>query len=141
MTTLYREHILDHYRNPRNRGVLEGADLSAELDNPTCGDVVRLDVQLEGEGEGEEKRVRAARFSGQGCVVSMATASMLTEWLTGKTLTEITALKDEDILAMVGAPLGAVRAKCALLPLRTLQAGLKQWKNRGISPQPSTPMS
>ncbi|HDD25310.1 MAG TPA: SUF system NifU family Fe-S cluster assembly protein [Chloroflexi bacterium] len=124
MTNLYREHILDHYRNPRNQGVLEGADLSAKLDNPTCGDVVRLDIQL-GEEKGE-KRVQAARFSGQGCVISMAAASMLTEWLTGKTLTEMAALRDEDMLAMVGAPLGAVRSKCALLPLRTLQAALKQ---------------
>jgi nitrogen fixation NifU-like protein len=115
---LYREHILDHYRNPRNQGALEDADVSCELDNPVCGDVVRLDVRLENE------RVSEARFNGHGCVISMASASMLTEEILGKTVEELQALQDEDIFRLLGITLGPVRAKCGLLPLRVLHEGL-----------------
>jgi len=115
---LYREHILDHYHHPRNKGMLENADISCELDNPVCGDVVRLDVRL------EDGRVSEARFDGRGCVISMASASMLTEEIRGKTVEELKALRDEDVFRMLGITLGPVRAKCGLLPLRVLQRGL-----------------
>jgi len=115
---LYREHILDHYHHPRNKGTLENADISCELDNPVCGDVVRLDVRL------EDGRVSEARFDGRGCVISMASASMLTEEIRGKTVEELKALRDEDMFRMLGITLGPVRAKCGLLPLRVLQRGL-----------------
>jgi nitrogen fixation NifU-like protein len=115
---LYREHILDHYRRPRNQGTLDDADISCELDNPVCGDVVRLDVRL------EDGRVSEARFSGHGCVISMASASMLTEEILGKTVDELEALQGEDVFRMLGITLGPVRAKCGLLPLQVLQEGL-----------------
>jgi len=115
---LYREHILDHYRYPRNQGTLEDADISGELDNPVCGDVVRLDVRL------RDGRVSEARFSGRGCVISIASASMLTEEIGDKTVEELKALTDEDVLGMLGVALGPVRAKCGLLPLRALREGL-----------------
>ena len=118
MQDLYREHILDHYRHPRNQGTLEGADISYELDNPVCGDVVRLDIRL------QDGRVSQARFSGRGCVISMASASMLTEEIQGKTVAELNAIEDEDVFAMLGITLGPVRAKCGLLPLRVLHEGL-----------------
>ena len=118
MENLYREHILDHYRHPRNQGTLEGADISCERDNPVCGDVVRLDIRLSG------GRVSEVRFSGRGCVISMASASMLTEEILGKTVEELRALQDEDVFRMLGITLGPVRAKCGLLPLRVLQEGL-----------------
>ncbi len=118
MDNLYREHILDHYHHPRNKGTLENADISCELDNPVCGDVVRLDVRL------EDGRVSEARFDGRGCVISMASASMLTEEIRGKTVEELKALRDEDVFRMLGITLGPVRAKCGLLPLRVLQRGL-----------------
>ena len=118
MDKLYREHILDHYRNPRNQGTLEDADVSYELDNPVCGDVVRLDVRL------ENGRVSEARFNGHGCVISMASASMLTEEILGKTVEELQALQDEDVFRLLGITLGPVRAKCGLLPLRVLHEGL-----------------
>ena len=118
MTKLYREHILDHYRHPRNKGTLEEPDISCELDNPVCGDVVRLDVRL------EDGRVSEARFSGHGCVISLASASMLTEEILGKTVEELEGLGDEDVFQMLGITLGPVRAKCALLSLRVLQEGL-----------------
>ncbi len=120
MDSFYREHILDHYRHPRNRGVLEDADVSCELDNPVCGDVVRLDVRL------KSGRVTEARFSGRGCVLSMASASLLTEEIIGKSLEELRALQDEDVFRMLGITLGPVRAKCGLLPLRVLHEGLSR---------------
>ena len=118
MEDFYREHILDHYRHPRNQGTLEDADISCEQDNPVCGDVVRLDVRL------SEGRVSEVRFSGRGCVISMASASMLTEEILDKTVEELRALQDEDVFEMLGITLGPVRAKCGLLPLRVLQGGL-----------------
>ena len=118
VTQLYREHILDHYRHPRNQGTLDDADISSEMDNPVCGDLVRLDVRL------KDGRVSEARFSGHGCVISMASASMLTEEILGKTVEELEALQDEDVFDMMGITLRPVRAKCGLLPLRVLQEGL-----------------
>ena len=118
MTKLYREHILDHYRHPRNKGTLEEADISCELDNPVCGDVVRLDVRL------QDGRVSEVQFSGHGCVISLASASMLTEEILGKTVEELEAMGDEDVFHMLGITLGPVRAKCGLLSLRVLEEGL-----------------
>jgi len=116
--SLYREHILDHYRHPRNQGTLDGADISYQLDNEVCGDVVRLDVRL------QDGQVSEARFSGRGCVISTASASMLTEEILGKTVAELKTLRDEDVFRMLGITLPPVRARCGLLPLRVLQEGL-----------------
>ena len=118
MESPYREHILDHYRHPRNQGTLDGADISYQLDNEVCGDVVRLDVRL------QDGRVSEARFSGHGCVISTASASMLTEEILGKTVAELKALRDEDVFEMLWITLQPVRARCGLLPLRVLQGGL-----------------
>jgi nitrogen fixation NifU-like protein len=118
---LYREQILDHYGNPRNEGSLEDADLSHERDNPVCGDVVRLDIRF------EDGVVREAAFRGQGCVISMASASMFTEAIVGKTMEELEAMEDEDIFEMLGVELGPSRANCGVLPLRVLQEALAQW--------------
>ncbi len=120
MENVYREHILDHYRHPRNQGVLDDADISSELDNPVCGDVLRLDVRL------SDGRVSEARFSGRGCVISMASASMLTEKILNKTVDELRELTDEDVFTMMGIELGPVRAKCGLLSLRVLQEGMNR---------------
>lgn len=126
MEDLYRERILDHYGSPRNEGTLESADISCERDNPVCGDVVRLDVRL------DDGRVTEARFSGQGCVISMASASMFTEEIQGRTLEELRALDDEDIFEMLGVELGSSRSNCGLLPLRVLQEGLEHRKGDRI---------
>jgi nitrogen fixation NifU-like protein len=120
MEDLYREHILDHYGNPRNEGTLEHPDLSYKRDNIVCGDVVRLDIQL------EDGRVSEVRFQGQGCIISMASASMFTELIQGKTVEELKALEEDDVLEMMGVELGSSRRKCALLPLRVLKEGLNQ---------------
>ena len=120
MASPYRERILDHYRHPRNQGTLEDADISGELDNPVCGDVVRIDVRLRG------GRASEARFDGRGCVISLAAASMLTEEIVGKTVEELKAMQDEDIFRMLGLTLGPVRAKCGLLPRQALRKGLAE---------------
>ena len=119
---LYREQILDHYGNPRNEGTLEDADLSHERDNPVCGDVVRLDINF------EDGVVSEAAFSGQGCVISIASASMFTERIVGKTIDELRAMDDEDVFEMLGVELGPSRANCGVLPLRVLQEALAQWE-------------
>jgi nitrogen fixation NifU-like protein len=119
---IYREHILDHYRHPRNEGVLEDADISWELDNPVCGDLVRLDVRL------KDGRVSETRFSGRGCVICVASASMLTAEILGKNVEELESMADEDVFRMLGVTLGPVRAKCGLLPLRVLQEGIERWR-------------
>jgi nitrogen fixation NifU-like protein len=122
MSDLYREQILDHYGHPRNEGTLEDPEISCERDNPICGDVVRLDIKL------QDGKVSQARFTGQGCVISIASASMFTEEIQGKAIAELRAMDDEDVFKMLGISLGPSRANCGLLPLRVLQEGLAQWE-------------
>jgi len=122
MSDLYRENILDHYGNPRNEGTLENPDISHERENPVCGDVVRLDIKL------EDGKVSEARFSGQGCVISMASASMFTEEIHGKTISELKEMDEEDIFEMLGLELGPSRFHCGVLPLKVLQEALAEWE-------------
>jgi len=118
MEDMYRENILDHYQNPRHYGTLEDPDISYEDDNPLCGDVIRLDIKLD-----DEDRISQVAFSGEGCAISQASASMLTEEILGKTLDEVKQISKDDILEMLGIQLGPVRLKCALLSLKVLKAG------------------
>ncbi|MCS6962757.1 Fe-S cluster assembly sulfur transfer protein SufU [Thermoflexus sp.] len=118
MEDLYREIILDHYENPRNYGELPDADISYEDDNPLCGDRIRMDLKV------QDGRIVDVRFSGKGCAISQASASMLTERIKGATVEEARRLTREDILEMLGIPLGPARIKCALLSLKVLKAGL-----------------
>jgi len=115
---LYRQNILDHYQNPRNFGTLEHPDISAEDTNPLCGDEIRIDLKVRG------GRVEDVRFTGKGCSISRAAASMLTEEIRGKTLEEVKRIGKEDVLEMLGIELGPVRLKCALLALKTLKMGV-----------------
>ncbi|HEY57165.1 MAG TPA: SUF system NifU family Fe-S cluster assembly protein [Anaerolineae bacterium] len=119
MEDLYREVIIDRYKNPRFRGRLDPHDIVFEDDNPTCGDHIHIELQVD-----EQGRVRAARFDGHGCTISQASADLLMEHIQGKTLDELKALTKEDILALLGIQLGPVRLKCALLPLKVLKAGV-----------------
>src|SRR5712691_11847321 len=106
MDDMYREVILDHFKNPRNKGVLDPHDFSYEDENPLCGDKLRIDVRL-----GDDRRVKEVAFSGRGCAISQASASMLTETIVGKTLDEIKQLNKDDILELLGIELGPVRLK------------------------------
>lgn len=118
MDDLYREIILDHYKNPRNRGTLDPHDFSFEDENPLCGDRVRIDVRLD-----ENQRVKDVAFSGRGCAISQASASMLTEAIQGKTLAEVQQLGREHVLDLLGIELNPARLKCAMLSLKVLKAG------------------
>lgn len=115
---IYREQIIDLYENPLNFGPLEPHDFSYEEDNPLCGDVVRIDVRLDQEG-----RVAEIGWSGDGCAISQASASLLTEEVKGMTLAEVRAFSKERLLALLGVPLSMARVKCALLSLKVLKAG------------------
>ncbi|MEW5868872.1 MAG: Fe-S cluster assembly sulfur transfer protein SufU [Chloroflexota bacterium] len=119
MDDLYRELIIDRYKNPQYRGVLEPHDISFEDDNPLCGDHIRIDLRLD-----ENERVTEATFDGHGCAISQASADLLIESIQGKTLDEVKSLTKEDLLEMLGMELGPVRLKCALLSLKVLKAGV-----------------
>lgn len=118
MDTFYREHILDHYREPRYQGRLEQPTVSREDANPLCGDLIHLDLLI------EDGRLADARFAGHGCAVSQAAASMLLEEVVGKELDELKAFSRDDLFALIGVPLSPARMKCALLALGVLRAGL-----------------
>ena len=117
MEDLYRDNIIDHYQHPRNYGTLEHPDISFEDSNPVCGDELRIDLQV------KDGKVADARFSGHGCSISQASASMLTEEIIGKSLEEVKQIDKQYLLDMLGIPLGPVRLKCALLSLKVLKAG------------------
>lgn len=118
MDDFYRENILDHYRQPRNTGTLDKATHSHEENNPLCGDVIRMDLHVN-----EDDVIEDVAFSGKGCAISQASASMLTEMIKGKTLTEAKQVGKDDILEALGIDIGPVRMKCALLSLKVLKAG------------------
>ena len=118
---LYREVILDHYKSPRNHGLLDPSDAVAEGQNPLCGDEITVTVRF---GEGDV--VERVGFEGQGCAISQAATSMLTELVTGKTAQEIAAMPKEELLDEIGIPLTPVRLKCALLGLGVLKVALNK---------------
>ena len=117
-SSIYREQIIDLYEHPLNYGELDPHTFSYEEDNPLCGDVVRIDVRLD-----EENRVAEVTWSGDGCAISQASASLLTEEIKGLTLDEVKAFPKERLLELIGVPLSMARVKCALLSLKVLKAG------------------
>ena len=121
---LYREVILDHYKNPRGHGVIEDADAHAEGLNPLCGDEVTIYVQFQDDGE----TVDEVKFSGRGCAISQASTSMLMEMVKGRKAGEIAELPKEALLEEIGIPLTPIRLKCALLGLGVLKVALHRAK-------------
>jgi nitrogen fixation NifU-like protein len=120
---MYRDHILEHYKNPRNHGVLDPADIDHMEDNPLCGDDLRITIRL---GAGEV--VDEVRFEGRGCAISQASASMLTTKIHKMPLQDVQKLTQADVLAMLGVPVSPVRLKCAVLSLVVLQDGVGQYQ-------------
>ncbi len=118
MDELYRDFILDHYRNPRNAGTIEDADASFEDINPLCGDKIRMDLKI------RDGVVSDVKFKGRGCAISQASASLLTEDIKGKSLADINKIGKEDVLANVGINISPARLKCALLGLKVLKLAL-----------------
>ena len=120
---LYRELILDHYKNPRNHGLLDPADAQAEGQNPLCGDEVFVSVRL---GEGDV--IEEVGFDGRGCAISQAATSMLSDLVKGRTAADVAAMPKEELLDELGIPLTPVRLKCALLGLGVLKVALHRAK-------------
>lgn len=119
---IYREIILDHYRNPRNKGKLSNADVSIHDSNPLCGDEIDIHLKI------EEDKVKDIKFEGRGCAISQASASMLTEMIMDKPLTTVKDLTKEDVLENIGLMnLGPARIKCALLSLKVLKLGMVRY--------------
>jgi len=114
---MYREYILDHYKNPRNFGRLEDADISHEENNPLCGDVVGMDIKT------RDGVIHDVRFHGRGCAISQASASLLTERLKGMSLEDARQIGKEDVLEELGIEISPARLKCALLSLKVLKVG------------------
>jgi nitrogen fixation NifU-like protein len=119
MDDLYREIIIERYKDPLYRGTLEPNDITFEDENPLCGDHIRIDLRVN-----ENNMVSEAVFSGHGCAISQASADLLVESVIGKPLEEVQNISKEDLLDMLGIQLGAVRLKCALLSLKVLKGGI-----------------
>jgi nitrogen fixation NifU-like protein len=122
LDSLYREVILDHYKNPRGHGVISEPDAQAEGQNPLCGDEVSIAVEFEGDSIAEVK------FQGRGCAISQAATSMLMDMVKGRTAQEVAAMSRDELLEEVGIPLTPVRLKCALLGLGVLKVALHKGK-------------
>jgi nitrogen fixation NifU-like protein len=118
MDDLYRDYILEHYRSPHNKGDLDHPDRFAAYSNPLCGDRLQMGVRLDGD------RVADVRFNGAGCAISQAAASMLTDVMLDKTLAELAAFTTDDMLDLLGVPIGPARRKCALLAWEVLHKGI-----------------
>jgi nitrogen fixation NifU-like protein len=118
---MYRQQILDHYKNPRNYGEMEDPTFSHVGENPSCGDTIRVEVRL----EDDDETIEYVTFSGDGCAISQASASMLSEKLRGKTLEELTEMDTDDIVDMLGVDISPMRIKCAVLARQVAQDGAK----------------
>ena len=119
MDDLYREIIIERYKTPLFKGVLDPNDISYEDENPLCGDEIRIDLRVD-----ENNTITEAAYSGHGCAISQASADLLIESIIGKNLDQVKKLTKQDILDLLGIELGAVRLKCALLSLKVLKAGI-----------------
>ncbi len=119
MDDLYREVIIEHYKNPDHRGHLDPNDISFEDENPLCGDHIRIDLRVDADG-----KIKEAAFDGHGCAISQASSDLLLDSIIGKSVDDVKKLTKTDVLDLLGIELGPVRLKCALLPLKILKAGV-----------------
>lgn len=119
---MYVEEILDHFRNPSNYGEIQDADINVKDVNTLCGDGFEFFVKL------SDGHVKDVRFKGEGCAISTASASMLSDFVKGKSLEEITAIHDDQMIQLLGIPISPARRKCALLPLEILKSGVNKSK-------------
>lgn len=121
---MYRENILDHYKNPHNHGEIKDAEIKFTENNPLCGDVLTVNLKLNNHKIGDVK------FRGRGCAISQSAMSMLSDEINGKTLEEIKDIKREDIVRMLGIEIGVVRTKCATLGLVAIKNGIKEFEDK-----------
>ena len=120
----YKELLMDHFQNPRNKGRLENPDFAIAQYNPSCGDKIAV------EGVVQDGILTQLAFEGSGCVVSQATASLLSEFCIGKPIDEILGLEKEDLTKIIGMQLGPTRMKCALLSLMAIKDGILEYKEK-----------
>lgn len=125
MKPLYSATIMDHFRRPRNYGTLDDANVRHEISNPVCGDRIRLSLRL------ADGIVAAARFKGDGCAISKAAASILTEMIHGRMVVEAAEVSDAELLTALDAEIAPSRLACALLPLEALRRGLGAYRRSG----------
>ena len=118
---MYRQQILDHYKNPRNYGEMEDPDFSHVGENPSCGDTIQVDVQL----ADDDETIEAVSFTGDGCAISQAAASLLTKELPGKSIEELQEMDTDDITELLGVDISPMRIKCAVLARQVAQDGAK----------------
>ena len=123
---IYKDIILDYYRNPRNFGELPKPDVRAKDSNPLCGDIIEMQLKI------NNSRVEDVRFKGRGCAISQASASMLTEAIKGKTLDEIKSMGKSNVLDLLGIDPGPTRIKCALLGLKVLKLAVYGYLGQAI---------
>ena len=119
MDDFYRENIIDHYKNPLHKGIIEDGDYQFQDENPLCGDLIQISLRI-----GENGKVEDAVFDGQGCAISIASADLLCGFSVGKDIEEIKQLSKQDVLDLLGIELSPVRLKCALLPLKVIKAAI-----------------
>jgi nitrogen fixation NifU-like protein len=127
MTAIYSEVLLDHFRNPRNYGSLPSPDIAYEEFNPLCGDRIRIELKI------SDNRIAAARFVGDGCAISIAAASLLTELVLDADIAKGEALSSEKLLSSLDSDIKPSRIKCALLPLEALRSCVKIYKQSQLS--------
>jgi len=119
MDDLYREIIIDHYKNPQHKGKLDKSDFSFEDENPLCGDHLQIELRVD-----KNQNVVEAKFDGHGCAISISAADLLLDNIIGKSIEDLKKLKKKDILDLLGIELSPVRLKCALLSLKVLKAAV-----------------
>ena len=122
MNDIYKEQILDHYKNPRNFGELNNPDVSSSDNLVSCGDQLSFFVKL----NTDKTIITEVKFNGDGCAISMASASLLTEYILDKNISDLKKLNRDGILNMLGISLSPTRLKCALLPLEVLHKALNR---------------
>jgi nitrogen fixation protein NifU and related proteins len=128
MDDLYREEILEHYRQPHNFGTLTSPDVVQEGDNPLCGDRITINLAI------SDGRVEDVSFTGRGCAISQASASMLTDDIRGRTVEEVESLGSDHVLDLLGIEISPARMKCALLSLETLRRALQARPGTAAAP-------